>query len=83
MGGMTDNAVMMYQTDIPYGFLLGLDHIREYVSDPSSGPDHGFLILKSQVNTGGSVWLEPLDHAGNRRITRTYAPPKRKYRRVP
>jgi hypothetical protein len=61
IGPEMNGGLSMYQVGVPYGFVLGYDHIREYLSDPVRGADYGFLILKVQVNTGGDhVWIEPL-----------------------
>jgi hypothetical protein len=67
-GGMMMNCV-----NIPYGFVLGFDQIREFISDPIRGEGHGFLVLKLQVNTGGDhVWTEPLDPSANRGLTTAF-----------
>jgi hypothetical protein len=76
MGLEMKDGVMMYQTAVPYGFVLGFDQIREYVSDINRGEGHGFLVLKVQVNTGGDhVWVEPLDQAANKAMTAEYLQP--------
>ena len=39
---------------------LGLDHIKEYMTDSTGGSD-GFLVLKSQVILKGTaIYVEPL-----------------------
>lgn len=39
---------------------LGLDHIREYMTDPELGAG-GFLLLKSQAFISGPrFWVEPI-----------------------
>jgi hypothetical protein len=70
IGPEIKEGMMLYQVGVPYGFVLGFDQIREYVSDPSRGEHHGFLILKVQVNTGGNhLWVEPLTPDGNKAMT--------------
>jgi len=39
-------------------FTIGLDHIREWLSDP--GGSDGFLLLKDQLTlSAGSLYIEP------------------------
>lgn len=61
IGPLTEKGFVMYQVGVPYAFVLGFDHIREFVSDPTRGDEYGLLVLKVQVNTGGDrVWVEPI-----------------------
>jgi hypothetical protein len=76
IGPEMETGMMMYQVGVPYGFVLGFDQIREFISDPIRGEGHGFLMLKVQVNTGGDrVWTEPLDPHANRAVTQLLAGP--------
>jgi len=73
IGPEMQGGMMMYCVNIPYGFVLGFDQIREFISDPITGEGHGFLMLKVQVNTGGNhVWTEPLSPAQNAALTREF-----------
>jgi hypothetical protein len=70
IGPEMPNGMMMYQVGVPYGFVLGFDQVREFMTDPLAGEGHGCLLLKVQVNTGGDhVWTVPLDPAGNKAVT--------------
>jgi hypothetical protein len=73
IGPQMNNGMMMYQVGVPYGFILGFDQIREFISDPNAGDGHGLLLLKVQVNTGGDhVWVEPLNPGANKAITTAF-----------
>jgi len=73
IGPEMPGGMMMYCVNIPYGFVLGFDQVREFISDPIRGEGHGFLVLKVQVNTGGDhVWAEPLDPSANRALTAAF-----------
>ena len=61
IGHAQQEGLFLYHVGTPHGFLLGFDHIRNFVSDTIRGKGYGFLQLNSQVNLGGDhVWLEPL-----------------------
>lgn len=57
--GVTDDEMTLYDGATSHLFRLGLDHIKEYRTDP--GGSGGFLMLKSQIILrGASLDVEPL-----------------------
>jgi len=54
------DEITLFNASTHHMFKLGMDHIKEYLTDRTNGLD-GFLVLKSQIILKGpSVYVEPL-----------------------
>jgi hypothetical protein len=58
---VTKDGVPISLQETGHGITLNWDNILEYSSDPARGDRYGFLLLKVQLNMGGTqMWVEPL-----------------------
>jgi hypothetical protein len=56
---VTDTHVHLFCGATHHNLKLGLDHIKEYMTDP--GGTGGFFVLKSQITArGASLDVEPI-----------------------